>query len=88
MEISATMEWPFSASVVFCSLGTQAFPAMKVFTHAQLITRLYVAGKAWVPRLRFLYTVCVYCTILCGYAKIRLTCTACYVFEGDIYRSR
>ena len=29
----------------------QAFPAFKVFTHAQLITRLYVAGKAWVPRL-------------------------------------
>ena len=26
-------------------------PAFKVFTHAQLITRLYVAGKAWVPRL-------------------------------------
>ena len=29
----------------------QAFPAFKVFTHAQLITRPYVAGKAWVPRL-------------------------------------
>ena len=25
--------------------------AFQVFTHAQLITRLYVAGKAWVPRL-------------------------------------
>ena len=31
----------------------KAFPAFKAFTHAQLITRLYVAlaGKAWVPRL-------------------------------------
>ena len=33
----------------------QAFPAFKVFTHAQLITRLYVAGKAWVPRLVYMY---------------------------------
>ena len=32
-------------------VSAQAFPAFKVFTHAQLITRLYVAGKAWVPRL-------------------------------------